>query len=75
MLKVLIEERERVELYMKLNDDMKEDLLSENEWRDLEDLVGLLEPFEEISTWPKDVAAPTDLWLLLCPDLICFYRC
>ena len=50
MVKVVIEERERIELYMKLTDDMNDDSLTENDWADLKDLIELLEPFETIST-------------------------
>lgn len=49
MAKVLLDQWERIKLYVNNIDDMKEDKLTESEWKDLQNLIDLLKSFEQIS--------------------------
>jgi hypothetical protein len=44
--------RTQIMLFCAMNtDDLKEDVLSQDEWSDLKEIESILEPFQEVTKW------------------------
>jgi hypothetical protein len=49
--------RTQIMLFCAMNtDDLKKDVLSQDEWSDLKEIKSILEPFQEVTKWLKDNA-------------------
>jgi hypothetical protein len=49
--------RTQIMLFCVMNtDDLKKDVLSQDEWSDLKEIKSILEPFQEVTKWLKDNA-------------------
>ena len=49
MIKSAIKNRERLTIYMQQTPELEEDKLSDQDWKDLEEMVNLLEPFKIVT--------------------------
>jgi hAT family C-terminal dimerisation region len=49
MLHVFLRQRERVEEYVDMIPELKDDRLTESDWKDLKDVLRLLEPFKKLT--------------------------
>ena len=49
MLHIFLRQRERIEEYVDVVPELKDDQLTESDWKDLEDVLRLLEPFKKLT--------------------------